>query len=113
MNNFLAELKEILDKVLIWSEKFKKGDRDYDFDIDDELYKLSDKHDKDFKDGELLLIYNLLDFYCDAVKHGFRQIDKGYLVSQAHSDIESVSNILENSSALELPENLRERLQGI
>lgn len=113
MDKFLTELKDTLDEVLSWSEKFRRGERDYAFDIDDELYKLSEKHNKDFKKGELLLIYNLLDFYCDAIKHGFKQIDKDHSVSQAHSDIQSVISILETSPILKLPENLEKRLKSI
>jgi|GEM_PF-1456038 hypothetical protein len=115
MDNFFVELKEILEKVLIWSENFKKGDRDYDFDIDDELYTLSKKYNKDFKKGNLLLLYNLLDFYCDAVKHGFKKIDENYFISEAHMDIKHILNSIELSdySKLEFSDELEKRLSGI
>lgn len=112
-SNFLIELKVLLDQVLSWSENFTKGDRDYDFDIDDELYKLSEKYHKNFKEGDLLLTYNLLDFYCDAIKHEFKQIDESYSISQARTDIKSLAGQLETHPKFELSESLTERLKAI
>lgn len=116
MDVFFVKLKETLNNVLIWSENFLKGDRDYDFDIDDKLYNLSKEYSVDFKQGDLLLIYNLLDFYCDAIKHSFKQIDKNYSVSEARVDIKKIIGSLPengNPSILELSENLKKRLRGI
>jgi len=114
IGSFSQELSQILDRVLHWSREFKHGNRDYDFNIDDELYKISKDHDKNFQEGDLLLVYNLLDFYCDAIEHGFKQIKRDYSIAQARSDIERVKdNLVETTSILILPEDLKKRLEGI
>ncbi|PZX53527.1 hypothetical protein LV84_03251 [Algoriphagus ratkowskyi] len=63
MNQFIVELRSLLQKTLGWSEEFRNGNRDYSFDVDDDIYQLSNKYNKDFKKGDLNLLYNLLDFY--------------------------------------------------
>lgn len=113
MGDFYTELKQTLQTVLDWSESFKKGYRNYKFDIDDELFKLSEKHRKNFQSGELLLIYNLLDFYCDAIKHDFDNIDIDYSLGQARSDIKSVIDEIGKNSEINLPHLLKERLKNL
>jgi hypothetical protein len=116
MDVFLVKLQQIINKVLVWSENFVIGERDYNFDIDNELYDLSEEYHVNFKQGDLLLIYNLLDFYCDAVKHGFKQIDKNYSVAEAQSDIKKVVNELtkaNNCSFVVLSQDLKNRLEDI
>ncbi len=110
MQNLNIELKTILDKVITWSENFNNGHKDFDFDIDNELFYLGNKFKMDFKGGEFLLIYNLLDFYCDAIKHGFKTIDENYSVLEAASDIKKIIEIIELNKNLKLPEDLKNRL---
>lgn len=85
--NFIGEMISVLNKLLTWSYNFSNGIRDYEFDIDDELFALSKKYEADFSDTPNKYIYNLLDFYCDAVKHEFVDIHEGYSVEQAEKDI--------------------------
>ena len=115
MDNFLVELKDTLQKLLRWSETFKAGKRDYNFDIDDELYFLSEKYHEDFKKGFLSLIYTLVDYYCDAVKHDFEKIGDDYPVTEAQDDIRKIVGVLESSEykSLELPVELVEKLKRI
>jgi hypothetical protein len=116
MDVFLVKLQQIINKVLVWSDNFVNGERDYDFDIDNELFNLSEEYNVNFKQGDLLLIYNLLDFYCDAVKHGFKQIDKDYSITDARMDIEKIIEHLtrtNNRLILELSEDLKSRLKDI
>lgn len=116
MDIFFVKLKETLNRVLIWSDFFFNGNRNYNFDIDDELYNLSKEYSVDFKQGDLLLIYNLLDFFCDAVKHSFKQIDKNYSMSEAREDIKKIIVSLPEAgkpSILELSEDLKKRLKDL
>lgn len=94
---FLIELNSILKEILIWEADFQKKIKNYDFDIDDKLYFLSEKYNVSFDNVELKLIYNLVDFYCDAVKHEFDRIDEGYSLNQAKEDIIHVMNAIESS----------------
>ncbi|MGB5436846.1 MAG: hypothetical protein WBM98_13210 [Maribacter sp.] len=113
MDQFIIELGALLEKTLAWSEEFKKGIRNYAFDVDDEIYEISRKYNKDFNKDDLNLFYNLLDFYCDAIKHDFKRIDNNYSVLQAKSDIETLKNILGNNFVIELPKDLKDRLKNI
>lgn len=116
MDVFLIKLQQTIKKVLVWSEDFFNGEKDYDFDIDNELYNLSVEYNINLKQGDLLLIYNLLDYYCDAVKHEFKQIDKNYSVEEAHSDIKKVVKDLtksNNYSGVVLSQDLKNRLKDI
>jgi len=112
MDNFFIDLKDTLERTIEWSEAFRKGERNYKFDIDDELYLLSEKYHKDFSKGTLIYIYNLLDYYCDAIKHGFKKIDKNYSVSEANNDIKSIIAILSSNKSenFELPDDLGQKL---
>lgn len=115
MENFIRELKDTLEKLLSWSDDFRKGERNHNFNIDDELYLLSEKYNQDFKNGHLLLIYNLVDYYCDAVKHSFKEIDNDYSTKQAHEDIKELVDILKhgNNTDLEVSEDLEKRIKSI
>lgn len=113
MDEFNVELKTLLQTTLVWSEEFKNKNLDYSFDIDDNIYKLAKKHNKDFKQGDLILLYNLLDFYCDAIKHGFREIDKNYSIIQAESDVKAILNALENNRGLGFPNEIKDRLKRL
>lgn len=113
--DFLIDLNGILEEILIWESNFQKGKREYDFDIDDKLYFISQKHNVNFKDKELKLIYNLVDFYCDAVQHGFNEIDKDYSLNQAKEDIVKVKNCIESNKfqSIILDKDLYFRLKTI
>ncbi|WP_439488529.1 hypothetical protein [Algoriphagus sp.] len=113
MDQFIMELKNLLKNTLILSGEFKKGNRDFSFDIDNEVYKISIKYNKDFEKGDLNLLYNLLDFYCDAIKHGFKEVVKNYPVLKAQSDIETIRIVLRGCSELVLPNEIKERLISI
>jgi len=113
-NEFNEELIELLSEVIKWSRNFNQGLRDYSFDIDDRLNALAVKHARDFKKGSLLLIYNLLDFYCDAVKHEFREVDTNYSISQAYEDVVEVLNTLKHKKTkIEFPKSLKERIGSL
>lgn len=90
---FLLELSIIMKDVLSWSQADKI---DYNFDIDNILYFLSKKFDKKFDDFPLYLIYNLLDFYCDAVKHNLKDIQEGYHIIDIREDIKLIIKEIEN-----------------
>lgn len=110
MDQFITELRSLLEKTLAWSEEFRKGNRDYSFDIDDEIYQISTKHGKDFKQGDLNLVYNLLDFFCDAIKHDFKEIDKNYSVLKAESDIREILKVIKSDFLVNLPTDVKDRL---
>lgn len=113
MDQFNVELKSLFEKTLTWSREFRTGNKDFLFDVDDELYKISIKFGKDFKEGDLLLVYNLLDFYSDAIKHGFNEIDKYYSVLNAESDIEEILKCVKNSFLLDFPTDVKNRLKRL
>lgn len=113
MDQFIIELRYLLEKTLAWSEEFRNGNRDYSFDIDDEIYQISTRHGKNFKHGDLNLVYNILDFYCDAVKHGFKEIDKNYSVLKAESDIREILKSIESDFLVNLPKDVKNRLKSV
>ena len=112
---FISDLKTVLKQVIVWSEEFNKGKKDYSFDIDNELYIISKRHDRDFKQGDLSLIYSLVDFYCDAIKHEFKEIDRDYSVKEAYEDIVMTLENLDSNSFqdLALSEELRIKLKKL
>ena len=110
MDQFITELRSLLEKTLAWSEEFRKGNRDYSFDIDDEIYQISTKYGKDFKQGDLNLVYNLLDFYFDAIKHGFKEIDKNYSILKAESDIRKILKGIKSDFSVNLQTDVKDRL---
>ena len=109
---FKKELVESLKKTIEWSSKFE-DEKDFSFDIDTELFILSEKYGVDFKRDLLFLIYNLVDFYCDAIKHGFKEIDKNYSVVEANNDIRLIISHLELSENIEIPPRLENKLKNI
>ena len=113
MDNFIKELKNTLQNLIEWSEAFKGGDRNFEFDIDDELFHLSENHNKNFKEGLLCSIYNLVDYYCDAIKHDFDKIGNDYPVTEAHDDIINIIRELESCEyeKLNLPVGLEEKIK--
>jgi len=116
MKLFKEELLTILESTLSWSEDFVKGKKDYDFDIDTLLNELAFKYGINFSRGSFKLIYNLLDFYTDAIKHEFIDIQEGYSVKQARDDIKKIILLVrgtEQTSQIELPEDLSIRLKLI
>jgi len=112
-NDFKAELIESLQKTIEWSLKFKNDKKDFSFDIDDKLFFLSEKYNEDFKKGVLFLIYNLVDYYCDAIKHGFKEIDNYYSTSEADNDIRLIISHLSFSGNINLPKELKNKLKNI
>lgn len=113
MDQFIKEFRSLLARTLIWSKEFRAGRRNYNFDVDNEVYIISKKYGVHFDDGDLNLIYNLLDFYCDAIKHDFKEIDKSYSVSQSHKDIETILAKMSESSTIELTHEIKDRLNRI
>lgn len=116
MKFFKEELLTILESTLHWSDDFVKGKKDYDFDIDSLLDELAFKHRIYFTRGSFNLIYNLLDFYTDAIKHEFIDIQEGYSVKEARDDIKKIISLLrdiEQTSHIELPEDLSIKLKLI
>lgn len=112
-NNFKKELIENLEKTINWSFDFQNGNRDFSFDIDDKLFSLSEKYNKDFKNGILFLIYSLLDFYTDAVKHNFKKIDNDYTVLNAKTDIDIIIKHLRSSDSINLPKEMEIKLKNL
>lgn len=113
MDNFIKDLRSTLQNLMEWSEAFKGGNRNYKFDIDDELFHLSKRYNENFKEGLLYSIYNLADYYCDAVKHDFDKIGNDYPVIEAHDDIMNIIKELESCGyeKLNLPVGLEEKLK--
>lgn len=111
---FIKDLYTVLIKVVKWSHEFISV-KDYSFDVDDELYIISAKHHIEFNEEPLVLIYNLLDFYCDAVKHQFKMLDDSYSVSEAANDIGEIIKYIEDNhfTSLDLNTNLKIKLRVI
>jgi len=114
-NEFKKDLLVHLKEILKWSNKFKIGKEDFSFDIDNKLFILSENYDANFKRGSLLLIYNLVDYYCDAVKHRFSEIDNNYLVIDAENDLKEIIKSIEdeNGATIKLPLNIEKKLSRI
>lgn len=110
-NNFKKELIENLEETINWSFEFQNGNRDFSFDIDNKLFSLSEKYNIDFKNGTLFLIYSLLDFYTDAIKHSFKRIDNDYTVLNAETDIDIIIKHLSSSDNINLPEEMKIKLE--
>lgn len=113
MDQYIKELTSLLSRILNWSKDFKAGKKNYDFDVDSEMYKISKDTRVDFGRGDLNLIYNLLDFYCDAIKHGFKKIDRNYSVFQAQRDIQMILETMSKSSGVNLSPEIKERLKRL
>lgn len=113
MIDFIEELKALLKRTLSWSERFKHSELDYSFDVDNEIYRLSTKYNQDFEQGDLNLIYNLLDFYSDAIKHDFKEIAGNYSTQMAHLDIKSILDELDKTEAVSLPSEVWNRLKKL
>lgn len=113
MDQYILELRSLLSRTLNWSKEFRAGRTNYDFDVDNEMYAISKKYRVDFDEGDLKLIYNLLDFYCDAIKHDFKEIDRSYSVSQGQKDIEIILANMGKSSVLKLTHEIKDRLKRI
>lgn len=113
MINFKIELIDALEKAIEWSAKFEGGLKDYSFDIDNMLFRISENYHKDFKKGNLFLIYNLVDYFCDAVKHDFKEIDERYSVIEAKNDIIFIINHLKSCIDIQLPQKLENKLKTV
>lgn len=109
------ELKFQLEEVIKWSNRFLYGEKDYSFDIDNKLHLLSKKYNLDFETGNLYLIYSLVDYYTDAIKHNFQEVYDNYYLSEAKNDILEILDTLEieKERNIYLPNNLERRLSLI
>ncbi|MBI1315395.1 hypothetical protein GC167_00850 [bacterium] len=113
MNTVILALKLVVQNTLVWAKEFKSGNRDYSFDVDNELYQIAERHNVNFEEGDLQLVYNVLDFYCDAIEHGFKEISRNYPLDTVESDIREIFMSLEKGMLLDLPNDVRVRLKKI
>lgn len=79
------------------------------------FYGLPEKYDFNHLKPSYYLVYSLLDFYCDAIKHSFSEIEEGYDMQMAKSDIVEIAKGLRNNNfeLLDIEKSLKDKLEHI
>ena len=94
-----------LKAVLVWSNYGKPWKFQEDFEIDQTFSKVLERFNVSFDFGILKHIYYLVDAYCDAKRHGFKEVVDDYSIDEAQRDLEIIVCAIENEKVAEIENN--------
>lgn len=107
----MERITKLIKETLVWEEDFRKGIKDFNFDAFNEIDILIENKSI-VVHHNINLLRNFLDFFCDAVKHNFEELDDEYPFSQAKEDLHFLL-LFFSKQVFDLPKDLLERLNKL
>lgn len=109
--SIMERITKLIKETLVWEEDFRKGIENFNFDAFNEIDILIERK-LIIVDHNINLLRNFLDFFCDAVKHNFEELDNGYPFSQAKKDLHFLL-LFFSKQVFDLPKDLLKRLNKL